>query len=61
MCDANSIMALDLAGCHQIRKRLDEQTFDGARPEHDDFVQTIEKLRGEPPTRCFYTCVGQFS
>jgi hypothetical protein len=30
MCDANSIMALDLAGCHQIRKRLDEQTFDGA-------------------------------
>ena len=30
MRDENSIRALNLAGCHQIRKRLDEQTFDGA-------------------------------
>jgi len=30
MCNANSIMGPNLAGCHQIRKRLDEQTFDGA-------------------------------
>ena len=30
MCDANPIMVLNLAACHQIRKRLDEQTFDGA-------------------------------
>ena len=30
MCDVNSIIGLNLAGCHQIRKRLDEQTFDGA-------------------------------
>ena len=30
MCNANSIIAMNMAGCHQIRKRLDEQTFDGA-------------------------------
>jgi hypothetical protein len=30
MYDANSIMALNLASRHQIRKRLDQQTFDGA-------------------------------
>ena len=30
MCHANPIMVLNLAGCHQIRKRLDEQTFNGA-------------------------------
>src|SRR5260370_39900808 len=29
MCDANSIMVLNLAACHQIRERLNEQTFDG--------------------------------
>jgi hypothetical protein len=30
MCDANAIMALNLAACHQIRERMDEQPFDGA-------------------------------
>jgi len=30
MCDVNSILALNLAACHQIRERLDKQTFDGA-------------------------------
>ena len=30
MCDANSIMVLNLAACHQIRERMDEQSFDGA-------------------------------
>jgi hypothetical protein len=29
MCDANPIMGMNLPGYHQIRKRLDEQTFDG--------------------------------
>ena len=30
MCDANPIMVLNLAACHQIRKRMDEQSFDSA-------------------------------
>ena len=30
MRDANSIMTLNLAGCHQIGKWMDEQSFDGA-------------------------------
>ena len=30
MCDANPIMVLNLAACHQIRERMDDQTFDGA-------------------------------
>ena len=30
MRDANSIMTLNLAGGHQIRKRMDEQSFDSA-------------------------------
>ena len=30
MCDAKPIMVLNLAGCHQIRERMDEQSFDGA-------------------------------
>ena len=29
MCDANPIMVLNLAACHQIRERMDEQSFDG--------------------------------
>src|SRR6266853_1616601 len=118
MRDANSIMALNLAACHQIRKRMDDQPFDGAleragaiseidtlseqelpgtvhhiykkwltgasrldallhafeldindsvqfviaqSPEHDDFVQTIEKLRRELTARCLYAGARQFS
>ena len=30
MCDANPIMVLNLAACHQIRERKDEQSFDSA-------------------------------
>ena len=30
MCNANSIMVLNLAACHQIGERMDEQSFDGA-------------------------------
>jgi hypothetical protein len=30
MCDANPIMVLNLAACHQIRERMDEQSFDSA-------------------------------
>ena len=30
MCDANPIMLPNLAACHQIRERMDEQSFDSA-------------------------------
>ncbi len=30
MCDANPIMLLNLSACHQIRERMDEQSFDSA-------------------------------
>src|SRR5579883_3008393 len=112
MRDANPIVLLNLAACHQIRERMDEESFDSAlqwagaipevdalsqeelpgtachinekrltgtsrlnallhafefdindpvqfliaqRPEHDNFVQTVEKLRCELTARCFYS------
>ena len=117
MCDVNPIMVLNLAACHQIRERMNQQSFDSAlegagaiseidalgqeelpgttrhiyekrltgashldallnafeidindsvwfliaeSPEHDDFVQTIEKLRRELAARCLYARARNF-
>ena len=53
MCDANSIMALNLAGCYQIRKRMDDQTFDGAL-ERAGAISEVDALDQEelPGTTC---------
>ena len=44
MSDANPILVLNLAACHQIRKRMDDQTFDGAL-ERAGAISEIDTLR----------------
>ena len=44
MCDANPIMVLNLAACHQIRERMDEQSLDGAL-QWSGAISEVDALR----------------
>jgi len=48
MCDANPVMLLNLAACHQIRERMDEQSFDGAL-EGTGAISDVDALSQEEP------------
>jgi len=55
MRNANSIMVLKLPG---ITRHIHEKALIG---QSGLDALLFEKLRREPPTRCFYACAGQFS